>query len=271
MDIPIELIKITESFLSNRNFNTNIENSISSTRLVCTGIPQGSFLSPTLFNIYTNDMPSHANANVSLFADDTMFSCTNTNPRIAIIQLQRQIHLAADWFGMWRLRINEAKTIAFFFGRKDPQNIVWSNNLVTIDRQLNFVAHISTTIKNRNSSITARSRINLIKLYVLPILMYAGAAWAPFISKTKWQKLETVQPIGIRTIAGLPKFVRNTIILHSVDLQTVKDSVKTLSAAMFHKASTFQYNHIQVIRRSERPRMSNKFKTLPRPLEWSNI
>lgn len=117
MDVPIELIKITESFLSRRTFNTKIENSISRQP---ERSAQGSCLSPTLFNIYTNDMPSQANAYISLFADDTMFSCTNKNSHIAIIQLQRQIHLTADWFSKWRLRINQAKTIAILLGRKDP-------------------------------------------------------------------------------------------------------------------------------------------------------
>lgn len=33
--------------------------------------------------------------------------------------------------------------------------------------------------------------------------MYAGAAWAPFVFKTQWQRLKSVQTIGITTILGL--------------------------------------------------------------------
>jgi len=58
MDIPLQLIKIIESFLSDRTFSVKIESQNSSLRIGRAGVPQGSCLSPTLFNIYTNDMPT---------------------------------------------------------------------------------------------------------------------------------------------------------------------------------------------------------------------
>lgn len=123
MDIPIEIIKITEFFLSNKYFSTKIENSISIILPVCAYIPLGSCVSSTLFNIYTNKMLSLANANISLFADDIMFYCAKKILRIVIIQLQCQIQIAIEWFIKWHIRINEAKTTAILFGLINSPNL----------------------------------------------------------------------------------------------------------------------------------------------------
>lgn len=123
MNIPLQLIKIIESFLSERTFSVKIENQNSSLRKANAGVPQGSCLSPTLFNIYTNDLPTNINSRVCLFADDTIFYFSNHNARFASLQLQKQTNLASDRFKKWWLRINESKTTAILFGRTNTKNI----------------------------------------------------------------------------------------------------------------------------------------------------
>jgi len=46
-------------------------------------------------------------------------------------------------------------------------------------------------------------------MYVIPILTYAGATWALFISNSQWKNIEAVQTIGERTILGIPWCVTN--------------------------------------------------------------
>jgi retron-type reverse transcriptase len=55
MEFSTSLIKLISSFLSQRKFLVSTEGEISTTREMRAGVPQGSVLSPTLYNMYIND------------------------------------------------------------------------------------------------------------------------------------------------------------------------------------------------------------------------
>lgn len=104
---------------------------------------------------------------------------------MASIQLQRQYQLASERFKKWRLRVNELKTIA------------WSKTVkylgVTIDHKLNFSIHSANIVKkttcirgslhpvfNRKSAIPLRTRLDLLKMYIILILTYASSVRAQY-------------------------------------------------------------------------------------------
>ncbi|KAF0759428.1 aminopeptidase N [Aphis craccivora] len=107
-------------------------------------------------------------------------------------------------------------------------------------------------------------------MYIRPILTYAGAAWAPFISKSTWSRIEAVQTIGIRTILGQPTFVRNHILLNTVSFNCLRDEIKKNAMAMFHRATTAPHQHINSIGRSKSPQPAPRHKQRARPLIWAN-
>ena len=59
-----------QSYLSNRKFTVNIENSFSEVSSISCGLPQGSILGSLLFLIYVNHMPMSVKCNLFLYADD---------------------------------------------------------------------------------------------------------------------------------------------------------------------------------------------------------
>lgn len=295
MNISPNITKIIQSFLQNRTFSAKIDGAKSSPRSILAGVPQGSCLAPTLYLIYTNDIPTLHQVQVSLFADDTMFLTSNTNPKMARFRLQKQIYLASSWFRKWRLTINSSKTVAVLFSHSrqntlpklslNDSSLPWATHVkylgVTLSRTLNFSLHISNTIKkavrnrgmlypllNRNSPIPARTRINLFKMYVLPILTYAGASWAPLISNTQWKKIEAVQTTAVRIILGLPTYVRNQYTLSTAGLISIKENIHNQSSALFHRNAHSTFNHIKNLG-LETPIYPPK-TTNPklRPIEW---
>ena len=68
---PDHNVKWFQSYLSNRKFTVNLENSFSEVSNISCGMPQGSILGPLLFLIYVNDMSMAVKCNLFLYADDT--------------------------------------------------------------------------------------------------------------------------------------------------------------------------------------------------------
>ena len=79
-DIHPQIINWIRNFLTERRQQVVIDGNTSHGLPVCSGVPQGSVLGPTLFLIYINDLPDHLDCNVSLFADDTLIYQEVTSP-----------------------------------------------------------------------------------------------------------------------------------------------------------------------------------------------
>ncbi|GFV85367.1 RNA-directed DNA polymerase from mobile element jockey [Trichonephila clavipes] len=84
LKFPTYLIKIVHNYLDNRTFNVKINSTSSSIRNIAAGTPQGSILSPALYNIYTSDFPTTPSVSVCLFADDAAILCNSTNADQAV-------------------------------------------------------------------------------------------------------------------------------------------------------------------------------------------
>ena len=81
--IPPILIKFIANYIKGRKAFTTYNNKTSTQRQFKTGVPQGGVLSPTLFNIYTSDIPSPPpNIKITVYADDITMTSTDTKNRL---------------------------------------------------------------------------------------------------------------------------------------------------------------------------------------------
>lgn len=67
-------------------------------------------MGPTLYLLYTADIPKIPGVRVATYADDTAILATGTNTDTATKKLQHAINQIMDWTFRWRIKLNENKS-----------------------------------------------------------------------------------------------------------------------------------------------------------------
>lgn len=102
---------VLKSYLCNRSQIVVVDGHFSSTSPITAGVPQGSILSPLLFNIFINDFASAVSrCKVFQYADDTVLLAKHVCYHSAIKMLQNDVYNAVDWFSKNLLKLNVSKT-----------------------------------------------------------------------------------------------------------------------------------------------------------------
>lgn len=207
-----------KAFLSDRSFRVRAGECFSSSRPVLSGVPQGSVLGPILFLLYIADLPMNIKSQCSQFADDTKIF---GNPNNSSYQLQSDLDSLTHWCNEWQLPLNIEKCVVLHMGPNNPHRryslrgipIPVARNhsdlgLIVTDN-LNWSDHILHCVNKTKKSIFLIKRAfgrcdpstcaTLYKMYVRPILEFAGPVWCPVLCRDS-SLLEKVQ----RSVTRLP-------------------------------------------------------------------
>ena len=114
------IIHIISSFLHQRTYQVKVDNTLSAIKEMSAGVPQGSVLAPTLYNLYTSDLPSHNQCQIAQYADDTVlyykhFSIINSTNNIS-----HHLRHMTQWCNKWRIKVNEEKSNVVIFTQRRP-------------------------------------------------------------------------------------------------------------------------------------------------------
>ena len=169
-----------EEYLRDREFQYLIGNSRSDVAPMKRGLPQGSILSPTLFNVMISDIPHPERIKVYEYADDIAISVTCKDLQEATNLIQGAISQIEDWTNTWNLKLNPTKTKAMCFTKQQilehlptlklqHNDIEWVKTFrylgLTLDAPtLTWKVHVEETCRQGNL------RVNILK-------SLAGTTW----------------------------------------------------------------------------------------------
>ena len=166
-NINPNLVRIVSSYLSNRSFVISIGQELSAPRALRAGVPQGSVISPYIYNLYTSDIPRSEAAHLFAYADDLAVVAACKSERFAHRHVQVALNRIADFLKLWKLTPHPEKSQAITFTTRQKllNKSISLNNVIIprvdnvkylgvyLDKKMTWAHHISTTVKKGQQSI----------------------------------------------------------------------------------------------------------------------
>ena len=132
-------------------------------RSVSRGVPQGSCLSPLLFNIFIRELPTKCNSSTVQFADDVTHAESHSSPQVVVDKLCIAYNQTKTFCEDKELTINPAKSQFIIFkqaSKKLPEEIhITLDNCIikpsdcvqllgmTLDKHITFKQHIESVVQ----------------------------------------------------------------------------------------------------------------------------
>ncbi len=254
--LPAYIYKLIVTYLKNRRLQVKVGNSTSVFKEIRAGVPQGSVLAPTLYSIYTADIPEPKGVMVGTFADDTAYLATHTDPEKATTILQSAITKLESWLDTWKIKVNPSKSVNVvytlnkrtppsikFKGEQIPRSKVAKYLGVHLDAKLTWHVHIEKKVAelkvkrtkmywllNRNSSLSFENKLLLYKVILKPVWMYGAQIWGQ-ARKSTVRKLQIFQNDVLRLITGAPLFTTVEQLHTYTDMLYVHEAIREAATA----------------------------------------
>lgn len=116
-----KLPNLIKDFLINRHISIYNGSTTSNLFEVQAGLPQGSVLSPTLFNIFINDLFSECTSSINylMYADDCVLWCKNYVLKDGIDFLQDSLEDISRWSETWGLNFPPPENSGLYLYKKE--------------------------------------------------------------------------------------------------------------------------------------------------------
>ena len=225
------LPKFISNFLSNRCFRVKVGSSFSNVYEQEQGVPQGSILSPTLFNIKINNIIKclDDDVNCSLYVDDFLICYRSKDMKTIETKLQNNLNKIEKWTVENGFKFSMTKTNCVHFCQEhrlhlDPALKLYNNPIpivdqakflgVIFDKKLSFIPHINTLKVKCQKALNVlkllshsdwggdkKSLLNLYRSLIRSKLDYGCIIYGS-ARKSYLKKLDTIHHQGLRLALG---------------------------------------------------------------------
>lgn len=285
---PVYQTKIVQSYLHNRMSYVSLGGESSPQFKVPAGVPQGSVLSPFLYNIHMNDVEPPDNCELASFADDIAFisSIENHDLPTLVERMENGLKEVQSHLVNWKLKINETKTEAILFTKSPKMSKLGASNKIIVsgtalewkdqvkylgvildkklllDKNINHnigkarkAMSVLYSLLKRSSQVNLSGKITLYRSYIRPILTYASPVFA-HIAKTHKNRLQVQQNRALRMVLNAPLRTRIKRLHDRTNIPLIDDYTKKLNQSFFKRCDSSKNNLIRSLG-------TNKFSALP--------
>ena len=194
------------NFLSDRTARCYLKGTHGEEFATHVGLPQGSVISPILFNIFLQDIYRDICCQKVKFADDGTIWTAGNDPNTLAAIIEEELHKLLSWTLKWSMKLSAEKTEICLFSRGNTNDVSLTLKVnlkgkeisynpnpkvlgLYLDESLNFQNHIKRTEQKANKAVGILRQIKhvekistfkLVQLYkslICPILEYACPVW----------------------------------------------------------------------------------------------
>lgn len=274
LNCPKYLLYVIKDYLNNRFLRVKVNSEYSTNFSTQQGVPQGSPLSPLLYNIYCHDIYTNEDHNtfndnlyILQYADDTALVSHNSSITSTLTKLQQLMDRTLTWFNLWRLKANPLKSQLIVFNHSQTNNsptISINGQIVEnkptanylgmhLDHKLNFNHHTKLVKKKcitrgkhfrsltyKNKGINKKTAAHIYKSICRPILEYAHPLYLN-CRKPARKNLEVAETSTIRSVTKI-RHPGNPLHNPPNNLLYQTTNIKPISQRLIHLSTKFAKN-----------------------------
>ena len=221
--LPDIIEKIIISFTADRIAFIKHKDQISRHITLESGVPQGGILSPSLFIMYTSDMPPPGGGTTDvLFADDVtqVIEYHHASKQMLAAKTQREINRINNYEKLWKIKTSTNKFKILSISAIKPAKVTINGNDLQFANAISMLgikltrtgvnAHVRDKINKakielsklkRFKNLTPKIKTHLYKAFIQPIMEYPILPLCG-ISKSNIMKIQRIQNRAIKFITS---------------------------------------------------------------------